>query len=266
MASLANLTDEEIRTYLVKYNLPIVPITDSTRKLLLKKIQTALDGGGSTPNDKKSSKKSTSRSNVSITNDNHIDKDVSSDMLPPASLPTVTRRNSRGRQGTDSPHPYSNRKPSGSSTLDQSTEDLNSSLFSSTSKRRGRSSMASTSGYQNGFETGSDSDVPEKPANNSLSKKRTSPINRSFKSPIFPSVFSNLPTSVRQNDLSPPKSRPATPSVSSNHDAFDFSRKPISGCKYQNLFAFVKRFPSPPPPPLMISISNTYYFVLPTLL
>ncbi|KAI5735388.1 hypothetical protein M8J77_017663 [Diaphorina citri] len=229
MASLVNLTDEEIRTYLVKYNLPIVPITDSTRKLLLKKIQTALDGGGSTPNDKKSSKKSTSRSNVSITNDNHIDKDVSSDMLPPASLPTVTRRNSRGRQGTDSPHPYSNRKPTGSNTLDQSTEDLNSSLFSSTSKRRGRSSMASTSGYQNGFETGSDSDVPEKPANNSLSQKRTSPINRSFKSPIFPSVFSNLPTSVRQNDLSPPKSRPATPSVSSNHDAFDFSRKPISG-------------------------------------
>ncbi|KAL1455883.1 hypothetical protein WDU94_000648, partial [Cyamophila willieti] len=224
MASLPNLTDDEIRSYVTKFNLPSVPITDSTRKLLLRKIQAALDGGGSTPNDKKTNKKTTSsRSNISIT-DNHNDKNVSTDMLPPSTLPAVTRRsNSRGRSSNDSPHPFKS-KPN-TSNLDQS---MDSSLYSSTTKRRGRTSPVSTPSYQNGFETGSDSDVPEKPANNSLSRKRNSPVNRSFKSPIFPSVFSNLPTSVRPNDLSPPKSRPSTPSVSTGQDAFDFSRKPIS--------------------------------------
>lgn len=228
MASLTNLSDEEIRSYLVKFSLPIVPITDSTRKLLLKKIQTALDGG-STPSEKKASKKTAaSRSNVSISSDNH--KDVSSDMLPPVSLP-APRRNSRGRQGIDSPHPYSNRKANTSNLSDQSMDDLNNSLFSNTTKRRGRPSKGVNVSYQNGFETGSDSDVPEKPALNNLNNKRASPVNRSFKSPVFPSVFSNLPTSVRTSDLSPPNSRPATPSIASNHDTFDFSRKPISGCK-----------------------------------
>lgn len=230
MASLSNLSDDEIRAYVTKFNLPTVPITDSTRKLLLKKIQAAIDGGGSTPGSaKKTNRKSPSRASLNITN-NHTDNDVSSDMLPPASLP-VRRSNSRGRQATDSPHPFSNQK-SNTSNLDQSTESLNNSIFSSTTKRRGRPPNSSTSGYQNGFETGSDSDVPEKPADNSFSRKRTSPVNRSFKSPIFPSVFSNLPTSVRAKDLSPPKSRPATPSVTGNQDTFDFSRKPISGCKY----------------------------------
>lgn len=231
MASLTNLSDEEIRGYLVKYNLPIVPITDSTRKLLLRKIQAALDGV-TTPNAKKATRKaSPSRNNVSISNDNHNDKDVSSDMLPP-SLP-VARRNSRGRQGIDSPHPHSIRK-SNSNLIDQNMDEVNTS-FSSPTKRRGRPSKASTSTYQNGFETGSDSDVPEKAVNSSLSNKRSSPVSRSFKSPIFPSVFSNLPTSVRTSDLSPPNSRPATPSVSNSHDTFDFSRRPISGCKYRYL-------------------------------
>uniref|UniRef100_A0A8D9DNL2 Inner nuclear membrane protein Man1 n=1 Tax=Cacopsylla melanoneura TaxID=428564 RepID=A0A8D9DNL2_9HEMI len=229
MASLPNLTDDEIRSYVSKFNLPSVPITDSTRKLLLRKIQTALDGGGSTPNNKKTGKKTpaTSRSNlsnISIT-DNHNDKDVSTDMLPPPTLPAVTRRsNSRGRSSNDSPHPFKS-KPN-TSNLDQS---MDSSLYSNPTKRQSRTLPVASPSYQNGFETGSDSDVPEKPAvNSSLSRRRTSPINRSFKSPIFPSVFSNLPTSVRPNDLSPPKSRPSTPSVSTGQDAFDFSRKPIS--------------------------------------
>lgn len=223
MASLTNATDEEIRGYLVKYNLPSVPITDSTRKLLLRKIQAAIDGS-STPNNKKAARKaSPARNNVSIRNDNHKDE-----MLPPV-LP-VPKRNSRGKQGTDSPHPYSNRK-SNSSPIDQSMDEVNTS-FTSTTKRRGRPSKASTSTYQNGFETGSDSDVPELSVHTSLSNKRSSPVNRSFKSPIFPSVFSNLPTTVRKSDLTPPNSRPATPSVSSSHDTFDFSRRPISSCKY----------------------------------
>lgn len=227
MTSVGNLSDDEIRGYLVKYNLPIVPITDSTRKLLLNKIQNAMDNGG-TPTDKKSkSKKNSSRTTLSLNESVNNDRDVSisSDMLPPSTVPAVGRRRSKG-QTTDSPHPYSGRKSSG---LDQSSEDMNNSMFSNISRRRGRSSTSTTTSYQNGFETGSDSDVPEKPTNSLSSRKRTSPINRSFKSPIFPSVFSNLPTSVRTNDLSPPKSRPSTPSISSNHDTFDFARKPISG-------------------------------------
>ncbi|XP_068631173.1 inner nuclear membrane protein Man1-like [Battus philenor] len=204
-----SMSDAELRTKLAEHGFPIMPITASTRKLLVKKLKLVLDNK-SKPRNSVDSKVESRRTLARYSSGEESDLDSSSvkerrdrrattggSMLPPASNKTSrppARKSSPAKRDSDKATESDEEKPPVS--IREKVKTITT-----------RSIKRTYTNEQDDYETGSDSDVDS-------DKKTSTPYRSNSRSSDY--ISSTLPT----NDAatSPPKSTLfSRPSISSSN-------------------------------------------------
>lgn len=257
MASLNNLTDNEIRLKLTELGFPVGPITSTTRSVLLKKLKHLLEQAKSGGDGKSRSRVSLS-SYSSGEDESEDDTNVNSrrSMPPPKSTIKSTRRKSTGRSPTVSqdsspnlsitePLLNNNVLPSANSTFKASSIETHYSTnhspeFRSFShspeiaslRQRIRNSASPTNNFRTNsshspsvdpFDTGSDSDINEVGKSISVSSHFSQRRTKDSDVPYLPST---LGSSTIRSRFQP---SPRTSSTSLNSDSVLSYTSPKSG-------------------------------------
>ncbi|XP_046401234.1 uncharacterized protein LOC124167313 [Ischnura elegans] len=250
MASLETLSDGEIRKRLTEFGYPVGPVTDTTRKILIKKLKQFIEKQSGDEAPGKKSRGSLSRFS---SGEEESEADEDSLTMPPPSSKSTPRSSSRRKSTGVKPNASS---PKTSSRNDANAHDISdggqrdyasktrtsstlppSSFESNVSPAggRGRRSTRSTNDSftdikstlrRDGFETGSDSDVAgEEPATDNADGSLGS--NRSYLSSVssrlgISSDRTNLSSTYEPRRRLPTKSdsRPYTPN---GHHSFSSS-------------------------------------------
>lgn len=192
-----SMSDAELRTKLAEHGFPVMPITASTRKLLVKKLKMVLDNK-SKPRNSTDSKAENRRSLARYSSGEESDLDSSSvkekrghrattggAMLPPASNKTR-----RPQPKKDSPAKIEADRGSESEDESKSPVRTHEEVETTTTRR-----VTRTYAKDDDYETGSDSDVD-------ADKKTSPPLRSSSRSSDY--ISSTLPT--HDVSASPPKS------------------------------------------------------------
>jgi membrane protein Man1 len=90
MAAIAELTDEELRKKLIEHGYPVGPVTDSTRKILHKKLGELMNGPG-----QKKKKPLSAYSSGEDEDESQASRDAKA-MQPPKSTAKSNRRKTMG--------------------------------------------------------------------------------------------------------------------------------------------------------------------------
>lgn len=188
MASVENLSDSELRHKLAEYGFPAGPVTETSRKVLMKKLKLLMEQAGRSSDVTSASKWRRSSSHFSSGEEDSENDDLkarlNSSMPPPSTNFRTSRRKSAGRlseyavtpsrigrkdsnfrsdlfsaQKTSTPETELNKKRH--SRL-PSTPGLNSGSLRNSSVRRPSSRTSVASAVKDDFETGSDSDIDSK--------------------------------------------------------------------------------------------------------
>ncbi|XP_015124863.1 inner nuclear membrane protein Man1 [Diachasma alloeum] len=166
--SVESLTDSELRTKLAEYGYPVGPVTQTTRKILVKKLKNLIDSrGGSGPRHSLAARYSSDDTDDDIAATTNKKKKAASSnrrqtmanpMPPPASAPppvatSASRSPSKRRAGS--------RNSESKEASDYEDATVNSTSRTTKSVQKKKSYKLST--VNDGLETGSDSDIPEEP-------------------------------------------------------------------------------------------------------
>ncbi|CAH4036369.1 unnamed protein product [Pieris brassicae] len=203
-----SMSDAELRTKLAEHGFPVMPITASTRKLLVKKLKMVLDNKA--PRNSVDSKVKNRRSLARYSSDEEADMDTSSiqekrnrrattggAMLPPST--SKTRRTPVKKISSVK------RDSDGSESEEEKSPVRTHEEVETVTTRRVTRTYAND---QEDFETGSDSDVD--------ADKKTSPFRSSSRSSDY--ISSTLP--AQETSPSPPKTSIfSRPSLSTNYSS-----------------------------------------------
>ncbi|XP_047510447.1 inner nuclear membrane protein Man1-like [Pieris napi] len=203
-----SMSDAELRTKLAEHGFPVMPITASTRKLLVKKLKMVLDNKA--PRNSVDSKVKNRRSLARYSSDEEVDMDTSSiqekrnrrattggAMLPPST--SKTRRTPVKKISSVK------RDSDGSESEEEKSPVRTHEKVETVTTRRVTRTYAND---QEDFETGSDSDVD--------ADKKTSPFRSSSRSSDY--ISSTLP--AQESSTSPPKTSIfSRPSLSTNYSS-----------------------------------------------
>lgn len=188
MASVESLSDSELRHKLSEYGFPAGPVTETSRKVLLKKLKLLMGQAGRSSDVTTSSKGRRSSSHFSSGEEDSENDDLkmrlNSSMPPPSSSFRTSRRKSTGRLSEYSVTPgrmgrkdsnfrndlFSAQKPTSPESEPSrkrhshfsSGPGLNSGTLRNSSVRRLSSRASVASAVKDDFETGSDSDIDSK--------------------------------------------------------------------------------------------------------
>lgn len=217
MVDVDKMSDAELRTKLIEYGFPVMPITGTTRKLMVKKLKLLQESKNKTANDNRRSLGRYSSEEESDTDVRSSKKDKNrraTMAAPPVSpgRPGVTLRKSLRRNDSDD--------------ISESGKDV------VKSSKRTMTTTKTVKTVQDEFDTGSDSepeiiendyDSTPPQVTNSYEYKKESPIQSTF-SPSSPYRFQQS-----TSKYSPPKTVSSSTSVSSS---YSFSNKQASPSRY----------------------------------
>ncbi|CAK1546315.1 unnamed protein product [Leptosia nina] len=212
-----SMSDAELRTKLAEHGFPVMPITASTRKLLVKKLKMVLDN--KTSRNSVDSKVKNRRSLARYSSDEEADTDTTSVQekrgrratTGGAMLPPATSKTRRTPVKKTSPK----RDSDGSESEEEKSPVRTHEEVETVTTRRVTRTYAND---VDDFETGSDSDVDAE-------KKTSSPFRSSSRSSDY--ISSTLPT--HDTSTSPPKTSVfSRPSLSTNYS-------PVSPSDHLNL-------------------------------
>ncbi|XP_074101228.1 LEM domain-containing inner nuclear membrane protein MAN1 [Cotesia typhae] len=173
--SVESLTDSELRSKLAEYGYPVGPVTQTTRKILVKKLKNLIESRGasgsrhslaarySSDDTDEDTASSTTRKKKPATNRRQT---MANPMPPPAPAPPVStsipsRSPSKRRAGSRT----SETKEIVVPDYEEPTSNSSSRVMKSVTKKITKSYKLST--VNDGLETGSDSDIPEEPEKSS---------------------------------------------------------------------------------------------------
>ncbi|XP_049825113.1 inner nuclear membrane protein Man1 isoform X3 [Aethina tumida] len=214
MVDVDKLTDAELRTKLLEFGFPVMPITGTTRKVMTKKLKLLLENKNKIGGDGASGRRSLGRYSSEEESDNDVktvkkDKNRRATMAAPLMQPPQASRGRRSNSRLNEVEQESDVNVYNQNQSHDLTETLQASLPRSPPKKEYRSTISATTRTskiiakaQDEFDTGSDSesDIVSNSfkSTNSAEYARGSPIKSStFNSSYSPSK--NLESSFSRN-------------------------------------------------------------------
>ncbi|KAJ9587203.1 hypothetical protein L9F63_019283, partial [Diploptera punctata] len=219
MASVDSLSDSELRHKLIEYGFPVGPVTETSRKVLVKKLKHLMSQAGRSSDAASTDKWRRSLLHFSSgeeESENEDSKILNSSMPPPSSDFRSIRRKSSSKQMSPSKSSKSGRRneinlrsdlfeSSKTSTPESEQYKPRRSRYSAppvsqvSSGARRSSTRSSLSVFKDGFDTGSDSDIDSHKFESNTSRPLNS--NSSERLPHSPSFVSRL-SSLRSKQKS----------------------------------------------------------------
>ncbi|XP_057333911.1 inner nuclear membrane protein Man1 [Microplitis mediator] len=178
--SVESLTDSELRSKLAEYGYPVGPVTQTTRKILVKKLKNLIESRGaagsrhsllarysSDDTDDDTASSTTRKKKAAASNRRQT---MANPMPPPAPAPPVTttipsRSPSKRRAGSRTSESKEIVVPDYDEPTSNTTSSTSSRVIKNVTKKVSKSYKLST--INDGLETGSDSDIPEEPEKSS---------------------------------------------------------------------------------------------------